>query len=252
MLTKITNQVQKNLELRRKLKPSFGNLQPSTRRFKFDIYGKEKLSLVAEVKHASPLHGALTQTFDHKKLAEEYYKAGATCISVLTEESFFLGSHQYLLDISNLVPLPLLCKDFILDEYQILEARFYGADAVLLIASLLSAEQLQTFTNLANSLNMDVLLEVHSYEELEKALQIKGENLILGINNRNLQSMEIDLKTAPELAKLLPQDYILMAESGYKTAQDTATIKGLFDGVLIGSSLVNSPNIADKIKELIQ
>lgn len=250
MLDKILKQVKVNLERRSSFRPVFNNIKPSERDFKGALKGKEHLSLLAEVKQASPLHGVLRENFHHLELAETYFKAGADCVSVLTEESFFHGSHQFLFDISQTIPLPLLCKDFVIDSYQILEARFYCADAILLIVNILSFQQIQEFIKIAAALNMDVLLEVHSREELDIALRAYQENVLIGINNRNLETMEIDLNTAVALAPLVPKDVVTVAESGYQTAADLKTITGLADAVLIGSSLVRDGNPMEKIKSM--
>lgn len=250
MLKKIVQQVKINLEKRSALRPTFHNLQSSTRQFKAALKGKSQLSLLAEVKHSSPLHGVLNENFNHLQLAEQYFRAGADCVSVLTEESFFKGSHQYLFDISQTIPLPLLCKDFIVDPYQVLEARFYGADAVLLIANLLSLKEMKELIKIANSLKMDVLVEVHNVEELKTALKVYTDNVLIGINNRNLATMEIDLNTALALAPLIPRDIVTVAESGYKTGADLQAITGLVDAVLIGSTLVKDGDPMGKIKSL--
>lgn len=250
MLSNIVKQVKINLETRKKQHPSFANLQTSQRDFKAAIEGKQHLALIAEVKKASPSQGSLNENFNHLQLAQQYSSAGASCISVLTEESFFHGSQQYLYDISRSLALPVLCKDFIVDTYQIEEARFYGADAILLMANLLSFQQLKEFIQRATNLKMSVLLEVHSEDELKNALKLYADNVLIGVNNRNLQTLKIDLNTVRKLAPLLPKDVVSVAESGYQSAQDLEAIKGLVDGVLIGSSIVSSSNALDKINSL--
>lgn len=250
MLFDIVKQVKANLEQRKLQRPSFQNLQPAQHDFKGAIAGKDHLALIAEVKHASPSQGMLTSHFNHLELAQQYLQAGASCISVLTEQNFFHGSHQYLYDISRSIPLPLLCKDFIIDAYQIEEARFYGADAILLMANLLSLQQLQNFIAVAKQFHMSVLLEIHDQDELQTALKLYGDNVLIGINNRDLTTLEINLNNFKKLAPLIPKQYVVVAESGYHTAKDIEEIQGLADGVLIGTSLVRDGNALQKISKL--
>lgn len=251
MLQTIIKQVAINLEERKRTLPLFTGLKPSQFDFKKAIQGKQKISLIAEVKKKSPSAGLLNPTFNHLKLAEQYQKAGASCLSVLTEESFFEGSHQYLAEIRKVIDLPLLCKDFILEEYQIEEARHFGADAILLIAAIHSPNKLRTLIKSAKLLNMSVLLEVHTQEELSIAMQLYKDNVVIGINNRNLQDLSIDLSNTTSLSSRIPKDYVIVGESGYKSTADISSVLGLVDAVLVGSSLVSGSNPEEFVKNLL-
>ncbi|OGU17182.1 MAG: indole-3-glycerol phosphate synthase [Geobacteraceae bacterium GWC2_53_11] len=207
-------------------------------------------AVIAEVKKGSPSKGVIRADFDPLQIAETYQNNGATCLSVLTDEHFFLGHLRYLALIREAVSIPLLRKDFICDPYQIYEARAAGADAILLIAAMLDLNQLRDFHAVAQELHLDVLLEVHDEEELEKALQT-GCTLI-GVNNRNLRTFEMDLGTTRRLARLLPADRFLVAESGINNRSDIVRLQA--DGAkafLIGESLMREDDIGMKLQELL-
>jgi len=213
------------------------------------------IALIAEVKKASPSAGVICKDFDPVRIAKEYEAAGASCLSVLTDEKFFQGSLDYLRQIRAAVKLPLLRKDFIIDERQILEAIEWGADAILLIVAILTDEQLKKFHSLATDAGLAVLVEVHDEAELDRALKI-GATLI-GVNNRDLKTFKVDLATTERLAtKLSTLDprplTLLVAESGIHTRADVERLKKCGAGaILVGESLVKNGNIQAKVRELI-
>lgn len=206
-------------------------------------------AVIAEVKKGSPSKGVIRQDFDPLAIAETYQENGATCLSVLTDEHFFMGHLSYLGKIREVVSLPLLRKDFICDPYQIYEARVAGADAVLLIAALLDVAQLAEFSALAEELHLDVLLEVHDEAELEAALLTGCE--LIGINNRNLQTFAIDLATTERLLPLIPAGHFVVAESGITCRADVLRLQQAgAKGFLVGESLMREANIGAKLREL--
>jgi len=204
---------------------------------------KSKPALIAEVKKASPDQGVLRQDFDPVQIALEYQKGGATCLSVLTDTKFFQGSFENLSQIRAAVDLPLLCKEFIIYPYQMYLARLHGADAVLLIAAILSDKDLQYFVKIANALKLTPLIEVHTLEELDRVLGIDGVFLV-GINNRNLQDFSVDLKTSCKLLQarnqqLQEKNILVVTESGLDTPDDlTLVTDNGASAVLIDDSLV--------------
>ncbi|MEB3219722.1 MAG: indole-3-glycerol phosphate synthase TrpC [Nostocales cyanobacterium 94392] len=208
---------------------------------------KTKPALIAEVKKASPSKGILREDFDPVQIALEYQKGGATCLSVLTDTKFFQGSFENLSQIRAAVDLPLLCKEFIIYPYQMYLARLRGADAVLLIASILSDKDLQYFVKIANVLKLTALIEVHTLEELDRVLAIDGV-FLLGINNRNLQDFSVDLKITCKLLQarnqqLQEKNILVVSESGLDTPDDlTLVTDNGASAVLIGESLVKHPN----------
>lgn len=215
-----------------------------------DAAASEWTAIIAEVKKGSPSKGIIRADFDPLEIAEIYQNNGATCLSVLTDERFFLGHLRYLALIRETVSLPLLRKDFICDPYQIYEARAAGADAILLIAAMLDLHQLQEYHALAQEIGLDVLLEVHDEHEMETALQT--ECTLIGVNNRNLRTFVTDLDTTRRLARMLSNDRLLVAESGINTRADierlTADGAGAF---LIGEALMREENIGKKMQELL-
>ena len=214
------------------------------------------IALIAEVKKASPSAGVICQDFDPVRIAKEYEAAGASCLSVLTDERFFQGSLDYLRQIRAAVRLPLLRKDFIVDERQILEAIEWGADAILLIVAILDDARLRHFHELATVAGLAALVEVHDEAELDRALTA-GASLI-GVNNRNLKSFTVDLATTERLAARIPRPVapapsrLLVAESGIHTRADVERLKRAgAAAVLVGESLIRSGSIAAKARELI-
>jgi indole-3-glycerol phosphate synthase len=206
-------------------------------------------AIIAEVKKGSPSKGIIRPDFDPLNIARIYEANGATCLSVLTDEHFFMGRLDYLTQIRNVVSIPLLRKDFILDAYQIYEARCAGADAILLIAAILDLPVIIDFIALARELSLDILLEVHDEGEMETALHT--DCTLIGVNNRNLRTFVTDLDTTRRLAKMMPPDRLLVAESGIFTRSDieqlTADGAGVF---LIGESLMRESNIGLKLRML--
>ena len=207
-------------------------------------------AVIAEVKKASPSMGVIRASFDPVAIAESYAAAGATCLSVLTDEKYFQGSGHYLRLIRAAVGLPLLRKDFIVDEYQIVEARALGADAILLIVAALSDEELAAFTRLAHDLGLDVLVEVHDEAECERALQLPLR--VIGVNNRNLHDFSVSLETSRRIQAMLPADYLLVSESGIHTRADIEALQG--DGIhafLVGGSLMQADDPGAALSALL-
>ncbi|MEA5578613.1 indole-3-glycerol phosphate synthase TrpC [Anabaena sp. UHCC 0451] len=209
--------------------------------------GKTKPALIAEVKKASPSKGVLRADFDPVEIAKSYQDGGASCLSVLTDKKFFQGSFENLSLVRAAVDLPLLCKEFIIYPYQMYLARINGADAVLLIAAILSDQDLQYFVKIANKLNMAALIEVHSLEELDRVLSLDGVSLV-GINNRNLEDFSVDLQTTCQLLKdrgsqLQDRNILVVSESGIHTPEDLSVVETAgASAVLIGESLVKQPD----------
>lgn len=207
------------------------------------------IRLIAEVKKASPSKGLIRADFDHMKIASEYEEKKVDAVSVLTEEDFFQGRLEYLKEVKGRVSMPVLRKDFIFDEYQIYEARAAMADAILLIAAILEANQAAEYLHLSAELGMTVLFEVHDHKELEMALKIDAP--IVGINNRNLKTLDIDLETTLKLRREMPPGRIIVSESGISTREDVERIEsGGIDAMLVGTCLMKSDNIGRKIDQL--
>jgi len=209
------------------------------------------MALIAEVKKASPSAGVICADFDPVRIAKEYEAAGASCLSILTDEKFFQGSLDHLRQIRAAVKLPLLRKDFIIDERQILEAIEWGADAILLIVAILDDERLKKFHSLAIEAGLAVLVEVHDEAELERALKI-GASLI-GVNNRDLKTFKVDLATTERIAAKMENSLrLLVAESGIHTCADVERLKKCgANAILVGESLMRGGDIQKKIHELI-
>lgn len=228
-------------------------LSPPTRGFAVSISEKvraRKVALIAEVKKASPSKGVIREDFDPEDIAKQYYAAGASCISVLTDEKYFKGKDKYLTKVSNAVPLPILRKDFILDPYQVVESRAIGADCILLIMAALDDDNARDIEAAALSLGMDVLIEVHNEEELERALKL--ESTLIGINNRDLKTLEIDLSTTKKLSSRVPDDHLVVSESGisdYKNIKDMKK-QGVY-GFLVGESLMKEKDIKSATSKLL-
>jgi indole-3-glycerol phosphate synthase len=213
--------------------------------------GPDRLGLIAEVKKASPSAGVIAEHFDPVAIAREYAEAGAHAVSVLTDEQFFQGSLAYLSQVRAAIPLPVLRKDFVIHEAQIYEAAVAGADAVLLIVAALEQERLAALYREAELCQLDVLVEVHTREELEGALEI-GATLI-GINNRNLTTFEVDLRATEEISEEVPDGVILVSESGLKTKEDTRRV--LASGchaILVGESLMRTGDVSAQVRELLE
>lgn len=215
----------------------------------YDALKKDTLSVISEVKKASPSKAVIREDFNPVEIAKQYEQSGANAISCLTEEFYFQGSSSYLADIRANVNIPIIRKDFIFDEYQIYEARVIGADAILLIASILDTQTLIRFKELAESLGMQCLFEVHDEEELAGVLQANPS--IVGINNRNLKTFEVSLDTTKMLAEKIPKHCVIVSESGIADNSDMKRVKEYgADAVLVGETLMRSENIAETMRQL--
>lgn len=209
---------------------------------------KDTVALIAEVKKASPSKGILIENFDPLALAQTYAENGASAISVLTDENFFQGKLTYLKEISKTVDIPTLRKDFIIDPYQVYEARMAGASAVLLIVAALDDSQLADLHSLINELGMSGLVEVHNEEELERAMMVEAP--LIGVNNRDLKTFDVDLSTTERLAHLMPDTVTLVAESGIKSGADVVRMGAMgAHAVLVGEGIVTAENIVSAVHE---
>ncbi len=232
------------------LKEKVKSLSP-TRPFIEAINKPHNICLIAEIKKASPSGGVIRQDFNHQEIARTYQEAGVQAISVLTEEDYFSGNLSYINEIKSLVSEPILRKDFIFEPYQVYESRLFGADAILLIAQLLTKEELTQLMQIADGLSLDYLVEVHDEKQLKKILNLKNVPLI-GINNRDLHTLELDFKITEKLFPLIPKDKVVVVESGIKTSQDVLFLKILgVNAVLAGTVFMQAPDIARKIGELM-
>ena len=204
--------------------------------FKESLLNKDQ-AVIAEIKKASPSAGIISEDFDPIKKAKEYEDFGASALSILTEEDFFQGSSQYLEDVKAITSLPILRKDFMIDEYQIYEAKLIGADCILLIASVLNDDEIQSFVDLAESLELDYLIEIHDLNELERVKNFS--NAMIGVNNRNLKTFDVDLNNSINLKNAFNSNNLFVAESGIKSQDDIDTLKAHDIHVfLIGESLM--------------
>ena len=226
------------------LPPCRGFEQALTRR------KKRGMGLIAEVKKASPSKGLIRADFEPVSLAQAYERAGADCISVLTDVDFFQGSNSYLSVVRQAVDVPLLRKDFTIDESQIYEARLIGADAILLIAAILTQDQMKRYLSLAKELGLDALVEVHDREELERALEL--DTGLIGINNRNLKTFVTELRTTEELMPYIPAGRTVVSESGISAPQDVAYLSRIgAQAVLIGEHFMRQPDVEQAVRELM-
>lgn len=224
---------------------------PAVRPFKDAICKPRTISLIAEIKQASPSRGIIRQDFNLQEIAKIYQETGVQAVSVLTEEDYFSGSLAYIQEVKNLVTVPVLRKDFIFEPYQVYESRYFGADAILLIADLLTQETISELISLAEGLGLSCLVEVHDEKELKKVLKVKSVSL-LGINNRNLHTLEVDFKTTEKLFPLVPKDKIVVVESGIKSYQDVLFLKILgVSACLIGEAFMEAADIRKKIEEIM-
>lgn len=224
---------------------------PALRDFKSSLSQSGRINLIAEIKFASPSAGMIRKKTDPVRIGQIYEAAGATAISLLTDQKFFHGDLEGLPRVKRAVALPVLRKDFIIDEIQIREARVWGADAVLLIVRILSEPQLKKLLGLCHENGLAALVEVHDREDLERALDCGAE--IIGINNRDLDTFEINLQTMHDLAGRIPEDRIVVGESGIHHPEDIQALKGLnINAVLVGSSLMGSDDPEGKTRELVE
>ena len=207
------------------------------------------IAMIAEVKRASPSKGMIAEDFDYLNIAREYEAAGASAISVLTEPYFFKGSDDYLREIAENVSIPILRKDFIIDEYMIWEAKLLGASAILLIASILSTVQLKTYLDLAHELGLSAIVETHDVDEIRTAMIVGAE--IVGVNNRNLNDFTVDIENSISLRRCVSGDVVFVSESGIKTPEDVHRLKeNDVDAVLIGETLMKCDDKKAMISEL--
>ena len=229
---------------------------PATKDFcKSILHSKIKPGVIAEIKKASPSKGVIREDFNPEEIASCYERSGASCISVLTDQRFFQGSYEILKSVRESTNLPLLCKDFIISAYQIYKARVSGADAILLIAAILSDDDLVYLKKIADNLKMSVLVEIHNDQELERILRLKCFNLV-GINNRDLKTFKTELKISIELMNIyseifLKNNIIPISESGINSAEDLESLRSNgIKGVLIGESFMKESNIEKTFKKL--
>lgn len=252
ILKEILQFKQKEVEAREKEKP-LEELKvlcegKQIRDFKGEISTKTRsLNLIAEVKKASPSKGIVRESFDLEKIVEVYSRH-AQAISVLTDEKFFQGKLDYLKQVKDFTNLPVLRKDFIISEYQVFESKAFGADAILLIAAAMDKGKLKRLYKLAKSLELHSLVEVHSSADLEKALTLNPE--IIGINNRNLETLKTDIGATLKLRELIPEGKVIVSESGFSNAGDLEKVKGKVDSVLIGTALMKEKDIEAKMLEM--
>ena len=218
------------------IKSQLKNLELPKGVFKENLINKDQ-AIIAEIKKASPSAGIISKNFNPVEKAKEYEAFGASALSILTEEDFFQGSNQFLMDVKAITKLPIIRKDFMVDEYQIYEAKLMGADCILLIASVLSDDEITQFTELAETLELDYLIEVHDEDELRRVEHF--ENAMIGVNNRNLKTFEVDLNNSINLKKLFNGDNLFIAESGIKNQDDIDELKNHdIHAFLIGESLM--------------
>ena len=217
--------------------------------FSHYITKKDKSGIIAEFKRKSPSKGVINRYADVMQTTIGYMQAGASALSVLTENNYFMGKNEDLIIARNANYCPILRKDFIVDEYQVVETKSIGADAMLLIAACLEKKQLQKLYQLARFLGMEVLFEIHSIEELEK---LPGDDLIIGVNNRNLKTMEVNIQASIDVAKEFSSKFILVSESGLKTVDEIKILKSLgYSGFLIGENFMKTPDPAYALKQFV-
>ncbi|NQT06046.1 MAG: indole-3-glycerol phosphate synthase TrpC [Candidatus Omnitrophica bacterium] len=255
ILTKILEAKRKEIEIAKERLP-LDKMQkqltvlPSSRGFRNAISKEHEICLIAELKKASPSSGLLRRDFDPVRIAQVYRAYGAKALSILTDEKFFQGKLSSIDTVKREVYLPILRKDFVIDKYQIYESKLSGADAILLIADLLSRSELFQFLEICRNLAMDAVVEIHNEEDLSKALSVDSK--IIGINNRSLHTFEVDLSVTSNLKNSIPEDKITISESGIKTYEDIMYMKSLgINAVLIGETFMRSEDIGSKVRELM-
>lgn len=218
--------------------------------FEFEkVLKKDGLSFICECKKASPSKGIIAEDFPYLQIAKDYEKAGADCISVLTEPKWFLGKDEYLKEIASEVKIPCLRKDFIIDEYMIYEAKILGAKAVLLICAILSEEIIKEYIKICDALGLSAIVETHDENEIKMAIGIGAR--IIGVNNRNLKDFSVDTNNSKKLRDLVPKDIIFVSESGVKTAEDVKAIYEMgANAVLVGETMMKAKDKKEKLSEL--
>lgn len=219
-------------------------------KFRFEkAIQKKGMSFICEIKKASPSKGIISPDFPYLEIAESYENAGADCISCLTEPKWFLGSDKIFKEIRARITLPMIRKDFTVDEYQIYQAKVMGADAVLLIVSLLNTETIRHWIQICDELGMTALIEAHEEKEIQRAIQAGAR--VIGVNNRNLKDFTVDFKNSVKLRAMIPSDTLFVAESGVKGPEDTAILREIgADAVLIGEALMRSPDKKEMLVSL--
>ena len=232
------------------IKSQLKDLKLPKGKFKENLLNKDQ-AIIAEIKKASPSAGIISEDFNPVKKAKEYEDFGASALSILTEEDFFQGSNQFLIEVKAITKLPIIRKDFMIDEYQFYEAKLIGADCILLIASCLKDSELKNLSQLASSLGMDTLVEVHDSDELHRALKLKLP--MLGINNRNLKNFEVSLQTTIDLLSEIDDDKLVITESGITSKTDVELMHNhnVF-GFLIGEAFMRDSNPGQKLKEFFE
>jgi len=255
ILDKIATQTHKRVAAQKKILP-LAELKKQANAITVEGYPFEAalrksddIAFICEVKKASPSKGVIAEDFPYVEIARDYEAAGAAAISVLTEPDYFLGSDNYLREIANSVKIPLLRKDFTVDDYMIYEAKVLGASAVLLICSILDMKMLVEYIDVAHSIGLSALVEAHDDYEVETAL--KAGARIIGVNNRNLRTFEVDITLSEQLRKLVPSDKLFVAESGIRTAEDVASLREFgANAVLIGETIMRSTDKRAEIEKL--
>tara|TARA_B100000029_G_scaffold253018_1_gene249964 strand:+ start:2097 stop:2876 length:780 start_codon:yes stop_codon:yes gene_type:complete len=207
-------------------------------------------NIIAEIKKSSPSAGTIIDDYDPVKIAQEYRKAGISALSILTDKKYFEGNLEHISLVKKIIDIPILRKDFIIDPYQVIQSKYYKADAILVIMSILSNEQAAEIINVAKKYQIDCLIEVHNEKEINNALKLNSD--IIGINNRNLDNLEVDLKNVNKLISLIPEKFTIIAESGIKNKEDINEYNklGIYN-FLIGETLLKSKDIKNKVSELI-
>ena len=255
MLTEIVEKTKERVEIAKNILPleeikKEVSLLEISDEFPFKkALSEDEISIIAEVKKASPSKGLIVEDFDYVAIAKDYESAGASAISVLTEPYFFQGSNDYLEEIVENVSIPVLRKDFIVDEYMIWEAKLLGASAILLIVSILDIVQLKKYLDLAHDLGLSAIVETHDGDEIMRAMTVGAE--IIGVNNRNLNDFTVDIENSINLRRCVSGDVIFISESGIKTKEDVTRLKeNNVDAVLIGETLMKSDDKRAMISEL--
>lgn len=218
--------------------------------FSFEkVIAEGDISFICEVKRASPSKGMIVEHFPYVQIAKDYEEAGASCISVLTEPDYFKGDKKYLKEISENVSVPLIRKDFVIDEYMIYDAKIHGASCVLLICSLLDKETMEKYIEICDNLGMSALVEAHDEEEIQKAIEAGAR--MIGVNNRDLKTFTVDIRNSERLRKLVPDNILFIAESGIKTNADINRLrKANVNGVLIGETFMKAENKKEMLQKL--
>lgn len=214
----------------------------------YEAIGKPSLGIIAEIKKASPSKGIIDPVFDYKEIAKDYAKGEVDAISCLTEPKWFLGTDEIFTEVRNIVDMPMLRKDFVIDEYQIYQAKTMGADCILLIVALIDEETLRRYLGICETLRLSVLVETHDETEIKKALDAGAR--MIGVNNRNLKDFSVDMDTAARLRDMVPRQCLYVAESGVHAVEDVHALRGIADGVLIGEALMRSEDRVGMIQQM--